>query len=83
MSEESKTFEVTCAHCDKPFHVRFPLTRPGATGEGDVSVTCMYCNQNVMITIPQIYIKESTTVRSAFPEGEAGHTIEGMRDARS
>ena len=64
MSEDAKTFQVTCAHCDKPFHVRFPLTRPDAAGDGDVTVTCMYCSQNVMITIPQVYIAEETIVRS-------------------
>lgn len=69
MSEESKTFQVTCAHCDKPFHVRFPLTRPGATGDGTVKVTCLYCNNNVMITIPQVYIAEDTVLRSVPDAG--------------
>ena len=65
MSEDSKTFQVACAHCNKPFHVRFPLTRPDAAGDEDVTVTCLYCSQNVMITIPQVYIGEDTMLRSA------------------
>ena len=63
--QEKKTFKVHCAHpdCQKPFHVRFPLARPDAEGQGKVVVTCMYCNKNVMITLPQVYIAEDTLIR--------------------
>jgi hypothetical protein len=65
MSAEEKTFKVICAHaeCQKPFHMRFPLAQPNATGTGEVVVTCMYCGKNVMVTIPTVYIQEDSLVR--------------------
>ncbi|MEE8291788.1 MAG: hypothetical protein V3R80_09920 [Candidatus Tectomicrobia bacterium] len=61
---EEKTFKVLCSYCQKPFHIRFPFTRPDATGEGEVVVTCLYCGQNVIVTIPQVYIEEESLLRS-------------------
>ncbi|MBI2877010.1 MAG: hypothetical protein HYY20_09030 [Candidatus Tectomicrobia bacterium] len=63
MSEQQKTFKVRCAHCHEPFHVRFPLARADAEGEGKVVVTCLYCSQNVIITIPRSYIAEEALLR--------------------
>ena len=60
MSELLRTFKVLCSHtdCQKPFHVRFPLTQLDATGTGEVVVTCQYCSKQVVITIPRVYIEE-------------------------
>jgi hypothetical protein len=63
MAEAEKTFKVLCAACQRPFHVRFPLARPEAGGTGDVGVTCLYCNENVMITIPLDYIAEEALIK--------------------
>ena len=63
MPGQEKTFKVHCAHCKQPFHVRFPLARPNADGDGDVVVTCLYCNQNVVITIPRENIAEEVLIR--------------------
>ena len=61
--QEKKTFEVTCAHGQKPFHVRFLLARPDAEGTSEVVVTCMYCDKDVMITLPKQYIETESLVR--------------------
>lgn len=62
MSKEEKTFKVLCAHCNKHFHVRFPLAQSDADEEGEdkgkLVINCPYCGANVMITIPRRYIKE-------------------------
>jgi hypothetical protein len=58
-----KTFKVTCVHCQKPFHVRFPLTRPDAQGSGEVAATCLYCAKNVKVTIPRRYIEADALMR--------------------
>lgn len=63
MAEQEKTFRVQCANCQRPFHVRFPLARPDATGASDVMVRCLYCTKDVMVTIPQQYIEEEVLVR--------------------
>ncbi|MBI3796573.1 MAG: hypothetical protein HY268_06340 [Deltaproteobacteria bacterium] len=63
MAAQEKTFKVECVHCRKPFHVRFPLTRPEAEGKGEVVVTCLYCNHKVVITIPTMYIEPEALVR--------------------
>ena len=63
MAEQEKTFKVTCAHCQKPFHVRFPLAQPDAQGSGEVTVTCLYCAKNVKVTIPRKYIEADALVR--------------------
>lgn len=62
-SSPQKTFKVRCGHCSEPFFVRFPLAQPGVEGSGDVKVTCQYCQQDVMITIPQQYIEQDMMVR--------------------
>jgi hypothetical protein len=73
MTEPSyKTFKVQCAHCHKPFHVRFPLARPEAAGTGEVVVTCQYCDQKVVITIPRDYIETEALVR-----GLTSRAVEG------
>jgi RNase P subunit RPR2 len=58
-----KTFKVTCVHCQKPFHVRFPLARPEVEGSGEVAVTCLYCAKNVKVTIPRKYIETDHLTR--------------------
>ena len=63
MPEVMKTFKVHCAHCSRPFHVRFPLARPDAEGKGRVVVVCQYCSENVTISIPRTYIEEDHLVR--------------------
>ena len=65
MAEPDKTFKVQCAHadCRKPFHVRFPLESPDATGSSEVVVTCLHCDKQVDITIPHIYIEADALVR--------------------
>jgi hypothetical protein len=65
MTEPAKTFKVLCAHadCQKPFHVRFPLAHPDATGRSEVVVTCLHCDKQVVITIPRIYIEADALVR--------------------
>ena len=63
MSEEQKTFKVHCACCHQPFHVRFPLARPDAEGEGKVVVACLYCSQNVTVTLPRIYLADDHLFR--------------------
>jgi len=74
MSEPLKTFKVTCSHsdCQKPFHVRFPLTQPDATGTGEVVITCQYCSKQVVITIPRVYIEEDALVRGLTSRGVEG-----------
>ena len=68
MSKEEKTFKVNCAHCKKHFHVRFPLTQPNADEEredkGKVMINCPYCGENVIITIPRVYIEKDELLRS-------------------
>jgi hypothetical protein len=65
MTEPAKTFKVQCAHadCRKPFHVRFPLASPDATGSSEVVVTCLHCDKQVVITIPRVYIEADALVR--------------------
>jgi RNase P subunit RPR2 len=63
MAEAEKTFKVLCAACQRPFHVRFPLVRSETAGTGDVVVTCLYCSENVVITISRVYIAEEALVR--------------------
>ena len=63
MTEPVKTFKVQCAHCPNMFHVRFPLARPDATGTSEVVVTCLYCDKQVVITIPRVYIEADALVR--------------------
>jgi RNase P subunit RPR2 len=63
MAEQQKTFKVLCVNCQKPFHVRFPLASREAEGTGDVVVTCLYCHENVMITIPREYIAEEALIK--------------------
>ncbi|CAN2042438.1 putative Zinc finger/thioredoxin domain-containing protein [Candidatus Magnetomoraceae bacterium gMMP-15] len=64
MSEnEQKTFKVFCAICGKPFHVRFPLADSEAEGSGEVSITCGYCNNTVMVEIPKQYIADEHLIR--------------------
>ena len=65
MSEALKTFNVVCPHaeCQKPFHVRFPLARPDASGTGEVAVTCQYCTKQVVITLPRVYTEEDALIR--------------------
>jgi RNase P subunit RPR2 len=65
MTEPAKTFKVTCAHedCRKPFHVRFPLARPDATGTSEVVVTCLHCDKQVIIVIPRDYVEEEHLYR--------------------
>ena len=70
MSEE-KTFKVVCVHCKQPFHVRYPLARPGAEGERDVVANCLYCGKDVVIRIPTQYVAEDHLVRGlkSIPAG--------------
>lgn len=65
MTEPAKTFKVQCAHADgrKLFHVRFPLARPDARGTSEVVVTCLYCDKQVVITIPRVYVEADALVR--------------------
>ena len=60
---DEKTFKVTCAHCEKPFHVRFPLSEPGAEGKAEVVVNCLYCGKPVKIEIPREYVEEKHLTR--------------------
>ena len=65
MSEqEKKTFRVICDVCERPFLVRFPLAQSDAEGEGDVVVTCQFCEEKVKITIPRKYIGKDELLRS-------------------
>jgi hypothetical protein len=65
MSEhKEKTFKVTCAVCERPFLIRFPLAQSDAEGEGEVVVTCQFCEKKVKIKIPQKYIGKDTLLRS-------------------
>jgi hypothetical protein len=63
MAEQEKTFKVECAYCPRSFHVRFALARPDAKGSADAVVTCLYCQHNVIITIPQRYVETDALVR--------------------
>ncbi|MGE3542066.1 MAG: hypothetical protein AB7N91_32200 [Candidatus Tectimicrobiota bacterium] len=64
MSEATpKTFKVTCIACQKPFHVRFPLAQPGASGSAEVVVACLYCAQQVVVTLPREYIETEHLIR--------------------
>jgi hypothetical protein len=63
MAAPEKTFKVLCAACQRPFHVRFPLASPEAEGTGEVVVTCLYCNEHVVVTIPRVYIAEEALVK--------------------
>ena len=63
MSTQKKTFKVNCPNCDNPFHIRLPLTDPEAEGSGDIRVECMYCTENVMITIPRKYMAKEFIFR--------------------
>ncbi len=71
-----KTFRVNCCECEKPFHIRFPLYDPSAQGTADVVVTCLYCNKNVVVTIPRTCVEEVCLTRgldsvpAPGPEGE-------------
>ncbi len=60
---EEKTFRVTCAHCEKPFHLRRKLEEPDAEGEAEVVVNCLYCSKAVTITIPRVYVEEECLIR--------------------
>ncbi len=60
---ENKTFKVVCAHCAKPFHVRFELADPAAEGSGEVVVACPYCEENVVVTLPRKYIEKDHLTR--------------------
>ncbi len=60
---EEKTFRVTCAHCERPFHVRFALEQPDAEGEGEVIIDCLYCRKPVKIVIPRVYIEKDHLTR--------------------
>jgi hypothetical protein len=71
MATQDKTFKVECAHCQRPFHVRFPLADSEAEGSGEVVVACLYCNENVVINIPREYIEEDMLVRGV-KSGVAG-----------
>jgi hypothetical protein len=60
---DSSLSKVECAHCRRSFHVRFALARPDAEGTADTVVTCLYCQKNVMISIPQRYVETDALVR--------------------
>ena len=60
---EMKTFKVVCDHCDRPFHVRFPLADPEKEGSGEVGVLCMYCEKDVIVKLPRKYIEKEHLVR--------------------
>jgi hypothetical protein len=78
MPKEKKTFKVLCAHCRKPFHVRYPLATARGGAEGDeaapgagtaeVVVTCLYCKEDVIIALPREYVSRETLLRS-LPRG--------------
>ncbi len=66
MSAETQKFKILCPHCEKTFHVRFPLTGsdPDAQDDtGEVTVVCMYCSEDVMIQIPREAIAEDDFLR--------------------
>ncbi len=66
--ENLKNFEVICAYCDKPFTVRYPLTRPDAEGEGEVVDDCAFCGKKIKFTIPEKYIGKGEFIRSSPAE---------------
>lgn len=58
-----KTFKVHCDSCTQPFFVRFSLANPTAEGTAEVVVTCQYCQQDVLITIPEQYNEQDMFIR--------------------
>ena len=59
---EEKTFKVFCAHCERPFRVRFaPVSEE--SGESEVAVNCMYCAETVMIALPRKYVRKEHLTR--------------------
>lgn len=67
MAEAEKLLKIQCVHCDKPFHVRVTLAQPEATGSGEVALTCLYCDQKVMVTIPRGYIQPGDGMLRGLP----------------
>ncbi len=63
MSDQKKNFTVICAFCDKPFIVRYALTRPDAKGEGEVVAVCQFCDEKIKFTIPKKYIGEDLLIQ--------------------
>ncbi len=58
-----KTFQVTCPHCEQPFHVRFALADPSKEGSSEVGVVCQYCEKKVMVEIPSKYVESEVVMR--------------------
>lgn len=59
---EEKTFKVHCDHCEKPFHVRFPLVSD-EDGEANVVVNCLYCREEVVVRLPRRYVEKEHLLR--------------------
>lgn len=58
-----KTFKMHCDSCTKPFFVRVSLASPTAEGAAEVVFTCQYCQQDVLITIPEQYNEQDMFIR--------------------
>ncbi|MEW6668706.1 MAG: hypothetical protein AB1512_26135 [Thermodesulfobacteriota bacterium] len=59
-----KTYRVICAECKEPFYARFEPVDDAAEGTGEETVTCMYCQKQVVIPIPRKYQKTDVLIRS-------------------
>ncbi len=59
-----KTYRIICAECKQPFFARFEPVDDAAEGMGEETVTCMYCQKQVIITIPRKYQKPDELIRS-------------------
>ena len=66
------TFQVLCAHCKQPFHVRYPLADPEKEGSGEQVVDCLYCKKPVKFQLPAKYIGEVEVLRSRSVETDSG-----------
>lgn len=71
---EMKTFKVQCAECERWFHVRYALADPDKRGSGQVHVSCLHCEKNVMVTLPRRYIATEHLVRGIGSASAPGET---------
>lgn len=59
-----KTYRIRCAECKELFFARFEPVDDAAEDKGEETVMCMYCQKQVIITIPRKYQKPDSLIRS-------------------
>lgn len=61
-----KTLKITCPWCDKAFHISVE-PKSDATGQEEKALTCLYCQQEVIITLPRRFAEKVTLLRGLKP----------------